>query len=237
MIRTYLWFAAGWTLLVLTCPMLWRVKYLDKLGRSAERDRLVDRMTALISRLLFSLTASKLKIVGAENIPKEGPVLFVSNHQGHMDSVIIHAFIDKPKGFVSIVEVLNIPILSTWMKYMRCVFMDRDDARQSLACIYQGIDYLKQGRSMVVFPEGKLSDWGPTGVFNRGWLKLATKTGVPIVPITINGSYKVLSKDGSNVQSATVECVISKPIPTVNLKKEDEGKFIESLRTIILSNL
>jgi len=237
MIRTYFWYAAGWTFLILTYPMLWRVKYLDKLGRNEERDHLTFRVTTLISRLLFSLTASTMKIVGMENIPKEGPVLFVSNHQGHMDSVIIHAFIDKPKGFISIVEALDIPILSTWMKYMKCVFVDRNDARQSLASINQAVDYLKQGHSMVVFPEGKLSDGGPSNVFKKGWLKLATKSGVPIVPITIKGSYKIMSENGYNVRSAAVECVISKPILTVSLKKMDEGKFIESLRTIILENL
>ena len=237
MIRTYFWYAAGWTFLILTYPMLWRVKYLDKLGRNEERNSLTHSITTLISRLLFSLTASTIKISGTENIPKEGPVLFVSNHQGHMDSVIIHAFIDKQKGFISIVEALNIPILSTWMKYMRCVFVDRNDARQALASINQAIDYLKQGHSMVVFPEGRLSDGEASDVFKKGWLKLATKSGVPIVPITIKDSYKVMSKNGRNVRSAAVECVISKPVLTANLKKEDEGKFIESLRTIILENL
>ncbi|MHB1420069.1 MAG: lysophospholipid acyltransferase family protein [Bacillota bacterium] len=237
MIRTYLWYALGWAILVLSYPLLLQVKYLDKHGRYEERNQLVDRVTTGIARLLFYLTASKLKLVGAENIPKEGPVLFVSNHQGHMDSVIIHAFIDKPKGFISIVEVLKIPILNAWMKYMRCVFMDRNDVRQSLLCINQGIEYLKQGHSMVVFPEGRLSDGELADDFKKGWLKLATKTRVPIVPITIKNSYKVLSKDGSRVRSAVVECVISKPIPTVDLKKEDEGEFIKGLRETILQNL
>ena len=90
---------------------------------------------------------------------------------------------------------------------------------------------------MVVFPEGRLSDGEASDVFKKGWLKLATKSGVPIVPITIKDSYKVMSKNGRNVRSAAVECVISKPVLTANLKKEDEGKFIESLRTIILENL
>lgn len=237
MLRTCLWYAMGWTYLVLSYPMLWRVMYLDRHSRPEEKELLVDRMTSRISRVLFYLTGSRLRITGLENVPEQGAALFVSNHQGHMDSIIIHGFIRKSKGFISIVEVLKIPILRTWMKYMGCVFVDRSDARQSLTCIIQGIDHLKHGQSMVVFPEGRLSDGGPADDFKRGWLKLATKTGVPIVPVSIRDSYKILSKDGSRVRSASVECVISKPIPTVNLKREDEAGFIEALRATIIASL
>jgi 1-acyl-sn-glycerol-3-phosphate acyltransferase len=235
--RTYWWYAMGWSYLVLTYPMIWRVRYLDWRARAAERDRLADRMTSRISRVLFYLTGSRVKITGLENVPEQGAVLFVSNHQGHMDSIIIHGFINKSKGFISIVEVLKIPILRTWMKYMRCVFVDRKDTRQSLTCINQGIEHLKSGQSMVVFPEGHLTDGVPLEDFKRGWLKLATKSGVPIVPVCVKNSYKILSKDGSSVRSAIVECVISKPVFAINLKKEEEAGFIEEVRASIIACL
>lgn len=235
MLRTAFWYAAGWVILVSTVPMLWRVRYLDAKGRTAERDRLADQMTVRICRVLFSLTGSKVRVAGQENVPESGAVLFVSNHQGYMDSVIIHGFVNKPKGFISIVEVLKIPILHTWMKYMQCVFLDRTDARQCSTAMSEAIETLKNGHSMVVFPEGRLSDGDEANEFQRGWLRLATKSGVPIVPVTISGSYKVLSKDGNRVGAATVECVISKPILVDNLKKTDEIEFIENLRARILA--
>lgn len=237
MLRTVLWYSAGWTFLIVTYPMQWLIKYYKQKGRNDRSYTLADKMTVRICRVLFYLTGSKVKITGLENVPKQGAVLFVGNHQGHADSLIIHGFINKPKGFVSIIEVLKIPIINGWMKHMQCVFIDRKDVRQSAGCINQAVNNLINGHSMVVFPEGKLSDGVEANDFQRGWLKLATKSGVPIVPISINGTYKVLSKDGSRVGAASVECVISKPIMTDNLKKADEADFIEKLRATILEHI
>lgn len=236
-IRTIIWYTIGWAYLVLTYPVLLRVKYLNKIGSDEKRDKLAFKSTTKLAKLLFYVTGSKIKIIGLENIPTDDPVLFVSNHQGHMDSVIIHAFINKPKGFISIVEAFKFPILSSWMKYMKCVFIDRKDARQSLSCINEGINNLKNNHSMVVFPEGKLSNNETVGEFNRGWLKLATKSGAPIIPITIKNSYKILSNNGSRVRAASVACIISKPIYIDTLKKKDEIEFIDNLRAIIQKNL
>ncbi|MHB1453761.1 MAG: lysophospholipid acyltransferase family protein [Saccharofermentanales bacterium] len=237
MIRTAAWYFFGWALLVVTYPMLWVVKLLGWMGRDQAKVMLIDRFTAWVARRLFYLTGSRVKITGIENIPTEGPVLFVSNHQGHMDSIVIQGFIRKHKAFVSIVEVFTLPIMRTWLKEMKCVFLDRKDPRQALTCINQAIEFIRQGQSMVVFPEGKLSGDGPASDFQKGWLKLATKTGVPIVPVTMINSFKALSRDGSKVGAALVECVISMPISVAGLKKEDEAAFVENLRTIILSNV
>lgn len=237
MLRTFLWYSMGWIFLVMTCPMLWKIKYYERKGKNEERDQLADRMTVRISRVLFYLTGSRVKVTGLENVPEQGAVLFVSNHQGHVDSLIIHGFINKPKGFITIVEVLKFPIISTWMKHMKCVFLDRNDPRQSATCINHAITNLEKGHSMVVFPEGRLSDGVEANEFKRGWLRLATRSGVPIVPISINGSFKVLSKDGSRVQSHSVECIISKPISTDNLKKLDEIEFVEKLRDCIIKHI
>ena len=237
MLRTMFWYASGWTYLVTTLPMLWRAKYLQQHNRQNELDRLAERMTVRICRVLFYLTGSRLDITGLENVPESGAVLFVSNHQGHMDSLVIHGFIPKPKGFISIVEVLKIPILSTWMRYIHCVFLDRKDPRQSASCINQAVEQLKQGHSMIVFPEGKLSDDGPANPFQKGWLRLATRSGVPIIPVCIKGSSQALSKDGKRVRPATVQCVILKPVQTDQLLKNDESDFIEALRADILAQI
>ncbi len=237
MLRTAIWYGFGWLCLVLSGPALWHVRHLDKKGNKEKALRVCDRMTGLIARALFRLSGSTVQVTGAENIPTDGAVLFVANHQGHMDSVVIAGFIDKPKGFISIVEVLKIPILSAWMKQMKCVFLDRSDARQSSTCLTEAVETLKGGRSMVVFPEGRLSDSTQAGEFKRGWLRLAVKSGVPIVPVTLNGTYRILAKNGSRVTRAAVTCVISKPIETGRLKKEDEAAFVEQVRSTILSRL
>jgi 1-acyl-sn-glycerol-3-phosphate acyltransferase len=154
-----------------------------------------------------------------------------------MDNAIIHGFINKRKGFVSIIEVLRFPILRTWMKYMKCVFLDRKDIRQTYKCIEKGISLLKEGHSMVIFPEGKLNSGGEVAEFQNGCLRMALKAGVPIVPITLKDSYRVMTKNGSRIRAAKVECIISKPLSTTNITKEEEKEYVKTVREIIISNL
>jgi 1-acyl-sn-glycerol-3-phosphate acyltransferase len=90
---------------------------------------------------------------------------------------------------------------------------------------------------MVVFPEGKLNDGGETFEFQKGWLRLATKSKVPIVPITINNSHKVISYNGKRLRPARVEVTVSKPLYITGIKRADESKFIENVRNVILENL
>lgn len=223
--------------MVFSTPVLLCLGYYEKKGLIDKKDHLASRGSRFLSRYLVKLTGSTVKISGQENLPSEGAVLFVSNHQGHMDSLIIHGFIDRQKGFISIVEVLRYPIIRTWMKNIRCVFLDRKDPRQSSTCINQAIEHLKNGHSMVVFPEGRLSDGCKMDSFQRGWLRLATRSGVPIIPVSISNSYQAFAKDGSKVMPAKIECVISPAIHPGRLNKSEEARFIECVRTQIMKHV
>ena len=233
-VRMYLWFAAGWSYLVLTYPIIFLAKYFNARGKIELRDSLANIIILRFSRLMFYMTGSRLNITGRENIPKGRAVLFASNHLGHMDSLIIQGFIKNPKGFICIKEYGKTPILRTWMKYMGCVFIDRDDMRQSLISIKQATENLNRGLSMVVFPEGKLNDGKETLEFQRGWLRMVSKNGIPIIPITLKNSHNVIAYNGKGLHSSKVECIISEPIETVGLNKNNEKEFLQHLKDVIL---
>ena len=237
MLKTIYCYTVAGLYLIVTLPFLWRVKYLDKHDRIHERDSMTNRVVKNIAVFFFRSTGSTIKVTGADNIPKDQAVLIVSNHQGHMDNLIIVGFIDIPKGFVSIVSVLKYPIVSIWMKYINSIFIDRDNLRQTYACIEEGVRILKQGHSMTIFPEGKVSDCDTVGEFKKGCLKLAIKAGVPILPVTIKGSYKIMSKYGKGIKAAAVECIISKPVITAGLTKDEEKKLIDVVRDAIVKNI
>lgn len=237
MFRTGIWYIFGWLYLILTSPLLLKVIYLEKCKKNNEKDSYSGKFTRKFSRFMFYLTGSKIKITGQENVPDNQPVLFVSNHQSHIDSAVIHGFINGLKGFVSIVEAKKIPILGTWMKHINCVFMDRSDPRQTLMCINQSIKLLKQGHSMIIYPEGKLSDGVEVAEFQKGCLRLAVKAGVPIIPITIKGSHKLMTKNGREIRPVVVECIISEPVLTKGIQKDEEKKLVNTVRDIIVKNL
>lgn len=236
MIRTILWFIYFWLYLIAIEPTLIRINRLSKMGQIAERDRLTAQIAKNWARSLIRFAGVTVTLNGEEKIPS-GPVLFVSNHQGNFDIPLLLGYINKPKAFIAKIELLKLPMIRTWMTHMQCVFMDRSDIRQSLKVINQAADHLKKGYSMVIFPEGTRSKGETLGEFKPGSLKLGLKAGVPIVPITISGSYKIMEQNGFIIKPAHVEIIISDPIPTIGLTKEQAAELPEKVYQMIKQGL
>jgi len=236
MFRTILWFIYFWLYLISIQPALFRVKRLAEMGKTAEHDRLTTQTAQKWARSLVGFAGVTVMIKGEEKIP-EGPVLFVSNHQGNFDIPILLGYIDKPKAFIAKIELLKLPMIRTWMIHMKCVFLDRSDIRQSLRIINQAAEYLKEGYSMAIFPEGTRSKCETLGTFKPGSLKLAMKAGVPVVPIAISGSYRIMEQNGFIIKPAHVVVTIFDPIPTQGLAKEQAEELPERVRGIIEQGL
>jgi 1-acyl-sn-glycerol-3-phosphate acyltransferases len=236
MIRTIIWFVYFWVYMLGTIPMLIRLRRLDKAGNTKERDELVNRAVTRWAKSLVKLTGSNIKITGEENIP-DGPVVFIGNHQGNFDVPIFLGLINKPKAFIAKIETAKLPLVSTWMRYMRCVFMDRNDIRQSLKAMKEGIENIKEGYSLVIFPEGTRSRGDEMGEFKAGSFKLAVKSGVPIVPVTTRGSYKIMEQNGFIIKPADVEVIISEPIYTKGMCREEIETLPDRVKSIIQEKL
>jgi 1-acyl-sn-glycerol-3-phosphate acyltransferase len=188
------------------------------------------------ARYVIKIAGGTVEVVGQELIPTDTAVVFVGNHQGNMDIPLLLGFIDKPKAFISKIEILKVPILSGWMKLMQCTFMDRKDMRQSVRAMHEAVETVKKGYSLVIFPEGTRNKGGPVGEFKAGSFKLALKSGVPIVPLTIDGSWRLLEEKG-RLQDAKIKLTIHPAIPTANLTREESAALPEKVRAIIMSAL
>lgn len=231
------WYSYFWVYIVVALPLLAKVLYLDKLGRVRQRDKLVQKFLANVGRRMIKLSGSTVAVRGLENLPSHEPVLYVSNHQSHFDSAIILGYIPRSKGFVAAIEASRFPIWSIWFRYAPTVFLERGNMRQSLNAINEGVELLRQGYSLVVFPEGVISRTPELGEFRRGAFKLATVSGVPIVPLTVKHSHQIMGKDNSRIQATNVELIVAPPIPTEGLCKEELAKLPERVRHIIEGNL
>ncbi len=237
MVRTIAWYACFWLMLIISTPCLLVVNRLSQKGKIREGKQLVYRTASIWAGTLLKLAGARVSVIGVENVPADRTVLFVSNHQGSFDIPLLLACIEKPKAFIAKVELLKMPIINKWMKHMNCVFLDRKDMRQSVRAINQAQEYLREGYSMVVFPEGTRSKGAIIGEFRAGSLRAAVKANVPIVPVTIKGSYKLLEQNGFWIKPADIEIVISKPIETSQLSKEQIMGLQEQTHSIIASQL
>lgn len=169
-------------------------KPLDRLkaeGKTEEEKALIYQLEQEWSHMVLDRFGWTVEVEGAENLPAAGPVVVISNHQSYVDIPAIFSIMPFQLGFVAKAELDKIPVFNKWILRIRGLLIDRGDARASLRTIAEGVELVKQGFSMAIFPEGTRSRGPEMGEFKAGSLKLATKAGCPVLPITISGSYKL----------------------------------------------
>ncbi|MDF2878177.1 MAG: 1-acyl-sn-glycerol-3-phosphate acyltransferase [Clostridia bacterium] len=235
--RTVMWFISFAVTLIGTIPKLWHVKSLESRGKQEECEKYIHQVTSKWARGTIKHSGSTIQVHGIENIPQEGAVVFISNHQGNFDIPILISYIDKPKGFIAKIETLRIPIVRNWMHLIHCIFMDRSTLKGSAGAIIEGINLIKNGHSLVIFPEGTRSKGIQMGEFKSASFKLATKPKVPIVPITINGSYKIMEQNNNKIKPAKVDLYVHPAIETKDLSKEELEQLPEKIYKLIASKL
>lgn len=238
MFRTIIWFLYFWYHLITTLPTLLKIKRLEKKGKLKEKKQLVFKTSSHWARRLVKIAGANIEVVGVENLPSdEEACLFVSNHQGNFDIPILIGFLNRPVGFISKIEVKKIPIVNRWMEHMNCVFMDRKDRRQAVQSINKGADNLKNGSSLVIFPEGTRSKGMEMNSFKAGSFKLAQKSGATIVPIAINGSYKIMEQNGFKIRPASVKITILPSISEEEYKENDMKQIAADVEQMIKNEL
>jgi 1-acyl-sn-glycerol-3-phosphate acyltransferase len=173
--------------------------------------------------MMAKCSGCRLSVSGRENIPKTGGICFVSNHVGIFDIILVLALIGRPFGFIAKKELALIPFLNIWIWLLGGLFIDRKNIRKAIATINTGVQHLKAGGCMLIFPEGTRSQGAGLNPFKAGSLKLATQAGVPVISIAIAGSYDAFEKN-HRVNSVPVTVAFGKPIDTAGLSAEDRKK-------------
>ena len=212
MTRTILWYAYFWLIQLASSAFLLAFYFLGLLGMKTKQAGLLRWVTRAWARQMVGLAGGQVEVSGLENLPSGGGVLFVSNHQSAFDIPLLIGYVPGLKGFVSKKENFRLPIVSVWMRLIGCIVIDRKNLRQSAAAIARGIANLKAGRSLVIFPEGTRSKSGLMNPFKEGSFKLATRSGASIVPVTIDGSYRLLEGNRNRIRPGRVRLTIHPPI-------------------------
>lgn len=173
-------------------------------------------------RVILAISGVKLTIRGKENIPDEA-ALFVGNHRSYFDILIMYVQCERLTGFVAKDSIDKIPALRTWMRYLYCLFLNREDAREGLKTILQAIEYVKQGVSICIFPEGTRNEGEELSMmpFKEGAMKIATKTGCPIIPVSINNSAEIFENHIPRIKKTHVILEYGTPIYPKELDREE----------------
>ena len=176
--------------------------------------------------VILWIAGTKITVIGKENMPDEA-ALYVGNHRSFFDILIMYVQCKDLTGFVAKDSLGKIPSLRVWMRYAYCLFLDRKDIKQGMKIILQAIEYVKQGVSIVIFPEGTRNTGEELSMlpFKEGSFKIALKTGCPIVPVAINNSAEIFENHLPRLKKAHVVIEYGKPIYPKDLSR-DEQKVI-----------
>ncbi|MDD3045388.1 MAG: lysophospholipid acyltransferase family protein [Candidatus Delongbacteria bacterium] len=175
---------------------------------------------------------AEVETVGLENIPGE-TVVIVSNHQAGHDIPLLFAKMTNNPSFIAKIELSRIPLFASWMRMLGCLFIDRSSPRKGLESFKAAAEIIKKGQTVIIFPEGTRR---PTIIpFKKGSFKLPIMAGVPILPVTIVGTEKII--DNFKVgRRSKVTLVIDKPINISALSKEAQNTIHDDVRAMILKN-
>jgi 1-acyl-sn-glycerol-3-phosphate acyltransferase len=222
-VKTLLAFAFTLFTLLFLIPFGFLAFLLSFLGMETPMSWFIYKIAQIWSKGIIFVTGCSMEVKGQEHIPRKGGVCFVSNHVGIFDIILALAYIGRPFGFIAKKELSYIPFLNVWIYILGGFFIDRGNIRNSIKTIDLGIQKLKKGKGMLIFPEGTRSKGQGLLPFRPGALKLATQSLVPIVPMAISGSYDVFEKD-HRVHAAPVRLTFCPPLITAGTGQDERRK-------------
>lgn len=210
------------TFLILSIPVFFIEWMVGKFNRNA-RDYSSLRIVQWGFKLILKITGVKATVIGEENVPDE-PVLFIGNHRSFFDILLTYSRCKRLTGYVAKDSMEKIPLLSTWMRYLYCLFLNRENPKEGLKTILQAIEYVKKGISICIFPEGTRNKGEELSMlpFKEGALKIAAKTGCAIIPISMNNTAAIFENQFPRIRKAHVIIEYGKPIYPKELDKETQ---------------
>jgi 1-acyl-sn-glycerol-3-phosphate acyltransferase len=193
-------------------------------------------ISKLWARLMLFVTGVRVNIRNKEKISATKSYVIISNHQSLFDILALVTALGIQFRWVIKIELLKIPLFGYALYASRNIFIDRSDRQKAIESINKGMNRLPGGVSVMFFGEGTRSPDGEIKAFKKGGFNLAIQRGLPILPVTVNGSRKVLSKKSMIFKSGRIEVVVADPIETVNNSADNLDALIERTRNTIIAN-
>jgi len=190
----------------------------------------INMLGSLWGDLGTSLAGVDLRVEGEAHLWSHRPAVFIFNHQSGLDAVLMVKLLRRDVTGVGKQEIQRNPIFGPLFTAAGVVFIDRADPTKAIEALRPAVEALRQGRSLVIAPEGTRSATPRLGPFKKGAFHIAMQAGVPIVPVVFRNVLDALPKHALVVRPATVESVVLPPIDTSDWTRESLDAEIEAIR-------
>jgi len=197
----------------------------------------VHHIAKIWAKILLLLSSTRVKVIGAENVQVGKPHIFMANHQSDFDIFIVLGYVPGQFRWIAKKELFKIPLFGKAMRNAGYIEIDRDHHEKAIKSLDIAARKIREGKSVMTFPEGTRSRDGVVKPFKQGMFHLAIKAGVPIIPITIVGAGTIMPKRSLRINPGKVTLIIDKPIDVTGYTVETRAQLIERVRNLIVSNI
>ena len=190
------------------------------------------------AKMLLAVSGARVRVDGLEYIDPGGSYVFIANHQSYMDTPVALANIPVQFRFLAKRGLFQIPFLGTHLSRAGHIPVPREDPRAAVKVMQRAAEVIQEKKiSLLIFPEGGRSHDGQMRAFKEGGAYIAIRAGVPVVPLVLIGTRKLLPYGAGVVLSGDVTLRILQPIETSQLSLKERGALTEQVRSLILKEL
>ena len=184
------------------------------------------------------LSRTRVEIEGVENIDRNRPQIFVANHSGFHDILSLAATLPIQFRWIAKKSLFGVPFMGWHMRRCGYIPIDRDNPREMAKSIMEAAKAINHGINAIAFPEGTRSKTGELGKFFGGVFSLALRTGVPLVPISLEGSYRVIVPQTAQVNPGVILRIkIDRPIDLSLYTKAERHRLMDDVFQVMSRNL
>jgi 1-acyl-sn-glycerol-3-phosphate acyltransferase len=202
------------------------------------KPRTVSKIFAVSwARINSFITPMRVQVYGRENIDPRRSYVIVSNHQSHFDIFVLYGWIGVDFKWVMKSSLIHIPFLGPACDKLEHIFIDRSNHAAALASINEAKKRIVDGTSVLFFPEGTRSSDGRLLPFKKGAFKLALDLGLPVLPVTIDGTRHILPKGTIDLLPGRAVMTIHPPVPIDGYGDDNIGDLMDRVRTIVAGPL
>ncbi len=196
--------------------------------------QLADRFTGEWGRLVIRGAGVELVIRNRERLHPPGGSILVANHRSWFDIFALGAMLDRAFAFVGKKELSRIPLVGAVWEKVGNIAIDRSDRQAAIASLERADRLLREGRTIVVFPEGTRSVTGELGRFKKGAFVIAIRSQVPVLPVAIRGTGRIMKKGSWEIEPGRATIVVGEPVATTGLKLGDRDALSRRCREEVI---
>jgi 1-acyl-sn-glycerol-3-phosphate acyltransferase len=184
------------------------------------------------------LAASNIKVTveGLSNLNRTGSYIYMPNHVSNFDIPVLQAYLPVQFRWLAKAELFKIPIFGYAMKRAGYISINRFDRKSAIQSLNKAAEIIRNGTSVIIFPEGTRSQNQNIQSFKKGGFVLAVDSGVPIIPVIIHGTWTIMQKKQILVRPGNVVLEIKKPINTSDYTRETKDDLMEKVRNIVMDS-